>query len=148
MASVRLRFHHIRLEHHFSQTNTHLSFRPQGNCSTDIISPQRALALTNTERINLLGLFRAPAPPLPPLPGSFFLPSNTTQNIDTSPPPPFFPPFLSLHHSLSLLNTDRLSSPWSGFQILILSRFPPCARTKALRNIKAKTAEVNALSTT
>lgn len=46
---------------------------------------------------------------------SFPLPSNTTQNIDTSPPPSSLS--LSLHHSLSLLNTDRLSTPWSEFQI-------------------------------
>ncbi len=46
MASVRLRFRHIRLEQHFSQTNTYLSLRP-----LPISSRPNGLTLTNTERI-------------------------------------------------------------------------------------------------
>ncbi len=63
MASVRLRFRHIRLEQHFSRTNTYLSLRP-----LPISSRPNGLTLTNTERINPLGLFRAPAPLFHPSP--------------------------------------------------------------------------------
>lgn len=74
-----------------------------------------------------------PPPHILPLLCSFPLPSNTTQNIDTSPPPSSFLPLsLSrpLHHSLSLLNTDRLSTPWSEFQISSASVAEPLQKKK------------------
>ena len=60
---------------------------------------------------------------------------------------------LSLHHSLSLLNTDRLSTPWSEFQISPSLSLPPLLhplqkkskKKKQNSNIKEEIAEVNAL---
>lgn len=49
---------------------------------------------------------------------------------------------LPLHHSLSLLNTDRLSTPWSEFQISSPSVAEPLQKNS---NIKEETAEVNSL---
>lgn len=82
--------------------------------------------------------------PLPPLLYSFPLPSNTTQNIDTSLSS--LSVSLSLHHSLTLLNTDRLSTPWPEFQIsptlsMLLSLHP----LQKNSSIKVEKAEVNAL---
>lgn len=116
MASVRLRFRHIRLEQHFSQTNTYLSLRP-----LPISSRPNGLTLTNTERINPLGLFRAPAPLFHPSPIRSSCPQTLLRILIHHPSSFLSSVSLSLHHSLSPLNTDRLSSPWSGFQILILS---------------------------
>lgn len=86
--------------------------------------PEQIITLRDSLKHSLSHQSPSLPPPPSPLLYSFPLPSNTTQNIDTSPPPPSFfslslplPPSLSLHHSLSLLNTDRLSTPWSEFQI-------------------------------
>lgn len=55
---------------------------------------------------------------------------------------------LSLHHSLSLLNTDRLSTPWSEFQISSPLVAEPQLQKNPPSNIKEETAEVNSLGET